>query len=296
MYKGFPLQLISTLVCQKDGSPLSSLETSRYINEGELACKKCGETISIKEGIVLLNTPVGESMQSEVRARDKEAHSYDRRLSERYYKELLPTLSLLGSTSGKHVIEYGCGTGRFTIPVSKEAESIVAIDFSKESLLVLKNKIEDDAVVGLVLGDVVRCSFKERVFDVAFATQVIEHIIEKTHRRTFYAHIAHSLKKDGIFFGTAYHHDVRRRLAGKAQTGAHKGGIPYHYFTKEEFISEIRSVFRIGRSFFLDVTLPLEARIGTPPYIGGLLSRAFSSVPGINRYAHLVGVKAINKK
>ncbi len=46
----------------------------------------------------------------------------------------------------KKLLEFGCGTGKFTVPMAQYAKSIVAVDQSKEMLAILEDKIAAKAV------------------------------------------------------------------------------------------------------------------------------------------------------
>ncbi|MBS7527863.1 methyltransferase domain-containing protein [Fusibacter paucivorans] len=59
--------------------------------------------------------------------------------------ELLDYLiSIVGE--GKKLLEFGCGTGKFTIPLSRRSQAITAIDFSQHMLHKLMMKIESERI------------------------------------------------------------------------------------------------------------------------------------------------------
>src|SRR3989344_4049447 len=111
-YKGFPNELVNVLRCPKDDFCLSNFslggEVGGHILEGEGFCKKCGSRYPIREGILSLLDGQGitdDLLLSEIKARDAEAFKYDRKLSQRFYKEILPTMKAIGETEGKNIIE-----------------------------------------------------------------------------------------------------------------------------------------------------------------------------------------------
>ncbi len=46
----------------------------------------------------------------------------------------------------KKLLEFGCGTGKFTVPMAQYAKSIIAVDQSKEMLAILEEKIAAKSV------------------------------------------------------------------------------------------------------------------------------------------------------
>lgn len=57
-------------------------------------------------------------------------------------------LNIMGEN--KTIIEIGCGTGKFTLPMAKYSKEIVAIDFSKHMLSVIKKKIQNNNIDNIV--------------------------------------------------------------------------------------------------------------------------------------------------
>ncbi len=58
-----------------------------------------------------------------------------------YAPNIFPILKrIIGEN--KNIIEIGSGTGKFTIPISKFSKKIIAVDFSKDMLNILKQKVK----------------------------------------------------------------------------------------------------------------------------------------------------------
>src|SRR3989344_6902163 len=192
MYKGFPKELVNILKCPKCAGRLSAFSEGSHILEGEALCQKCASRYQIREGILSLLQGQGikdELLLSEIKARDLDAFRYDGKFSQRFYKEVLPTIKALGQTNGKNIIEYGCGTGRFTEIFSKDSNWYLATDFSLESLKIASKKI-DSPKIGLVLADSITISTKDSFFDAALALQLIEHIPTWDQRADFFENIS----------------------------------------------------------------------------------------------------------
>ncbi|SKC81462.1 class I SAM-dependent methyltransferase [Maledivibacter halophilus] len=80
---------------------------------------------------------------------EKLASKYDCR--ETLYDYAPETFDKLLNIIGKNrtIIEIGCGTGKFTIPMSKYSKSILAIDFSKDMLSILDQKIKKNNITNI---------------------------------------------------------------------------------------------------------------------------------------------------
>ncbi len=296
---GFPKNLISAVVCQKDASKLRIEKViaadSDKIIEGNLICPVCGLNYEINQGILNLLTGqpgLDELLKIEIVKRDEAALEYDKKLAARHGKEIPSTVKQFGDVNNKNIIEYGCGTGRLTME-TLNAKSILAVDFSRKSLLVLADKILEKENIGLVLADVVQLKVANGYFDLAISAQVFEHIPTIESRQSFLNNVFSALKSSGRFICSVYHQDLRRRLKGEAVEGRHKSGIFFHYFTAKEIKREFYRHFIIKNIKFIDITMPLEARLGLAKYFKGYVSRFFENVPLLNLLGHLILITAI---
>lgn len=303
MSYGFSKKLIPALVCQKDGGDLKIANTAeaddRVVVEGELVCKQCERKYKISKGIVHFLTEqkeVGSELQDEIRARDKGAHRYDQRLKDRYYKEVVPTVRQLGSLKDKTLIDYGCGTGRITARLSA-AKAVLATDFSHESLLYLADKLSSQDNFGLVLADATQLKTKENFFDLGLSSQVLEHVPTKEMRADWLKNIKDTLVLGGKFVCTAYYQDIRRRLKKQPVEGHHpKSNIFFHYFSIGDIKNEFGPIFKINKIKIIDITLPLEVRLGLTRIFKGHVSRLLENVPFIRSLGHLILVVAVKNE
>ncbi len=300
-FLGFPKKLINSLVCPNDGEGLlfKSLEDNKtHIIKGNLFCPKCGTNYKIDDGILHLisvQSPMSKIMKEEAISRDKKARNYDERLAPRYYREVVPTLKRLNNPSNKKIIEYGCGTGRFTLQIANRCKLLLAIDFSLGSLMSLTKKVKSNPNIGLVLADATQFITKSKYFDIAFSSQFIEHIPNPKQRANFLVNAHKSLKDRGVFLSTLYHYDLRRRLRRAVQEGFHKNKIFFHYFSAKETKRELGRLFKIKQFRFIDITPPLIAKLVYSNKLRGLISNFCSKIFPLNRLGHLILVKAIKK-
>src|SRR5438105_63975 len=105
----------------------------------------------------------------EMKARDEQAEDYDRMWWLNIFSLLeIPAMLMHLSLRPSHLLlEAGCGTGRMTRQFAERAESVVAIDYSWESLLACGQKLEaaDVQNVDLVQADICRLPFRAESFD-----------------------------------------------------------------------------------------------------------------------------------
>lgn len=203
-------------------------------------------------------------IDSERRARDEQAESYDRMISLKVYERIeIPTYrralleavqsaqsTLNGSTNdGKEVLspllEAGCGTGRFTALFSSLAREVVAIDMSRDSILRNRERHvgKTEGIVHYVHADLTHLPLRDGLFGAVAHCGVYEHIPSRELRQKFLQHAQRALKPDGIFLLSAYRYGGITKFFGKE--GEHDGGIPFTRFTEAELRDEIGPYFSI---------------------------------------------------
>ena len=293
MYLGFPRELIAALRCLSDAAPLHYDGELKHIENTTLRCSQCDREVLIRDGIVLLveSERIPMHLEREMHVRNADAPTYDAHLAERYYREMPTTLAEIGSLTGKMVIEYGAGTGRFTEKLSQQAAFFLASDISLTSLHVLAGKNISDTV-GLVCSDATAFRTADSFFDVALALQVIEHMPTPLIRERFYQSIRSTLKQGGVFVASVYHQDLRRIMSGKPVDGTHPNGIPFHFFSVGQFKMELGKFFDGVRARPIDITFPFEGRLHFSQRAQGIISSIGEHIPLLNRFGHLVLAKA----
>lgn len=78
-------------------------------------------------------------------------------------------------TSGKQILEAGCGTGIFTERLTKTGAEIRAVDISQDLLNLAKNKITAKNVF-FILGDLENLEFAPNTFDAVVGVSILHHI------------------------------------------------------------------------------------------------------------------------
>jgi ubiquinone/menaquinone biosynthesis C-methylase UbiE len=93
------------------------------------------------------------------------------------------------------VLDAGCGNGDFTIPVSRKAYVVYAVDFSNEMLAELRKRARTKNI-DILRQDLTKLDFPNSFFDLAFSFSTIYYIREQ--ERVF-KEINRVLKPNGLF-------------------------------------------------------------------------------------------------
>ena len=84
--------------------------------------------------------------------------------------------NLSGGSKGTRVLDIGCGTGRFSIPMTtRPGFDVTGADSSADRLARAKQK-DSDAKVNLILVDASRLTFPDESFDVVFMSHLLHHV------------------------------------------------------------------------------------------------------------------------
>ncbi len=103
--------------------------------------------------------------------------------------------------AGDHVLDMGCGNGRFApLAVACEA-SYVGLDYSRGLITEAERKFPEQA---FTVGDATSLPFPDSSFDIVFSFAVIHHIPSKAMRKQFIAEAFRALRPGGKFIFTAW--------------------------------------------------------------------------------------------
>ena len=95
------------------------------------------------------------------------------------------------------VVDLGCGTGRFTLPLAYwYGCDVVGVDFSEEMLSIARSK-DSENKVHWKRQDVERLSFEAESFDIAFMSHLIHHLESPGQ---FLANCLRLLRKTGAIY------------------------------------------------------------------------------------------------
>lgn len=106
-------------------------------------------------------------------------------------------IPILAPRKNEVILDIGCGTGRFSIPLAKKCRRIVGIDFSGEMIETAKRNAKNTKNIEFRKVDASgKFPFPDNSFDKALCTLVVPHI---GNLPKFLYEIRRVLKKGGIF-------------------------------------------------------------------------------------------------
>lgn len=261
----FPSEFANILACP----------TCRAIlNVGSASsCASCGRGFKVERegrivGLLQVDTLAGESRR-EQEIRDQEVAKRPPLDHKEVYSdphevmEIAPTMEWLALTGGESVLELGCGTGRYTELLATKGCKVLAMDFSRQSLLEVEERLQALGVakdVGLVNASIGDFSVAPRSFDVVLST-LTSNLPDRKHREAMYALAATALKPGGRFVFSSHHYGLRAQRERTPKTGFYTaGGIFREYLTAAEIRVETAGSFRGLRQKPVRIYLPLLSR------------------------------------
>jgi ubiquinone/menaquinone biosynthesis C-methylase UbiE/uncharacterized protein YbaR (Trm112 family) len=294
MTRGFPLRLIDFIRCDKDAGALKPEEAElkeSAILEGGVRCIRCRTLYRINEGILDMFDPCGllnDRSIFELKMRDSMASSlFDHDSAENNEEDAMEvpsTLRKMGRTVGKKILELGCGTGRFTRHLERGCDSLIAIDFSFDSLRVASKRISSNGKVGLVRADISNMKLKPESFDLSLST-LYSNLPTPEIRESSTRLVYEALKPGGRYILSAHHHDIRMVLKGAPKSGAYENGIFYQNFTSKSLRQELGDYFSKITMSTICIWLPYISRIGSART---LISRVSERIPLLNKLGALI--------
>jgi SAM-dependent methyltransferase len=244
--------MIHLLCCPVDQAPLSGT-----LEDPSLICTSCGQNYPVTQGIVQFvgvsqsTVLTASEKRDEMKTRDQMAKEYDHRFTQlRNRIEIPPCLAALNPRHEDFVAELGCGTGRLTLQYLPKVAGIVAMDFSLESLLILRNRIPEElrSRCLLIQGDLSSPPIKRHSFDKVASFQVFEHLPSASMRQQAFQMGRELLRPGGTMVCSVYNwSSTKRSLAQNGlgdncmKEGFHRAaGANIYYYNFEEF--EIRNL------------------------------------------------------
>jgi len=109
---------------------------------------------------------------------DKWASTYDKDPNPLIALEERVTLEFIGNVQGQHVLDLGCGTGRYCVLLAERGASVAGIDSSSEMLKHAKRKLSPSYQLELYHGTIEKIGFPSEHFDLIVSALTLGHVPE----------------------------------------------------------------------------------------------------------------------
>lgn len=139
---------------------------------------------------------------------------------------------------GKKILDCGCGPGNISTYIASILKNahIVSMDISINSLKILKNRLKNinkKCKVSLLLGNILKPSFKDEVFDFIIVAGVIHHTPKPLDA---FINLSKMLKKGGKMYLSVYNkksfYFFEFNTIGKIFRYLYKKGIKLNFFVR----------------------------------------------------------------
>jgi SAM-dependent methyltransferase len=140
------------------------------------------------------------------------------------------------------LLDAGCGSGKYSIPLRMRGFDVVGIDVSFNALHLLRDSSKAREIdIGILAANVFQLPFKTGSFDLIWCYGVLQHILSK-ERECAVREFRRILRKEGILFIEVFGKDDMRYGGLEIEPGtfSRKNGIVYHYFEKAEIEELLR--------------------------------------------------------
>lgn len=142
------------------------------------------------------------------------------------------------------LLDAGCGSGKYSLPLRMRGFDVVAADVSLKALKMAGERSASLKLdIGLLAANVYQMPFSGGSFDIIWCYGVLQHLLLK-ERESAISEFRRLLKKDGLLFIEVMGHGDMRYGGREIEpdTFSRKNGIIYHYFNRTE-LEELLSGF-----------------------------------------------------
>lgn len=194
--------------------------------------------------IISQYTTVKNVKIKEIKVRDKGAEIYDSLISDyQHHIEISTVINKLNLQKGDYILDAGCGTGRITFKLIEAGCKVVALDFSKESLKICKQRcgiLYNSKNLHLIKADICNLPLKGGLFDKCISSEVFEQLPTEKERLKMLNELNMVLKFNGKLILTTYNYNLRKIISRKRETiTQHLYFYRYDYLSLKKIISLI---------------------------------------------------------
>lgn len=181
------------------------------------------------------------------------------------------SLDALDSCKTGRLLDAGCGSGKYALPLRMRGFDVVALDVSPDALkLAGKRSANRNLDIKLLAGNVFQLPFSDCSFDVIWCYGVLQHLLSE-ERELAAGEFWRILREGGLLFIEVFGEEDMRYGGSEVEpnTFSRKNGTVYHYFSK----SELR---RLLKGFSCNIVESRKAKI----FVGKSYTRHMISVIG----------------
>ncbi|MCE8423192.1 MAG: class I SAM-dependent methyltransferase [Candidatus Methanoperedens sp.] len=141
------------------------------------------------------------------------------------------------------LLDAGCGSGKYAIPLCMRGFDVVAVDISSGAIGLSMDICEQRGlVIDFLAANVFELPFYDSSFDVVWCYGVVQHLLLK-EREAAISEFGRILKNGGILFIEVFGEEDMRYGGNIVEPGTfkRKNGIIYHYFNRTELTDLLKS-------------------------------------------------------
>ena len=148
-----------------------------------------------------------------------------------YYSLVLP-----GSLCKGRLLDAGCGSGKYSIPLQMRGFEVVGVDVSPDALkMAAKGSVCRELDIKFLAADICHLPFPDASFDVIWCYGVLQHLLSY-ERELAISEFSRLLRSGGRLFLEVFGEEDMRYggIEIEPNTFKRKNGIIYHYFNVNE--------------------------------------------------------------
>ncbi len=179
------------------------------------------------------------------------------------------------------VLDIGCGTGKYTIPLAWHGFQIKGVDSSKEMLAIAKKKATKAGLKVKFECSKIECFKEKEKFDVVVSGDCLNHLLKEKNLLQAFSSVHHLLGKKGKFIFQIY---TKKYMQHISLEEPYAGRVGKNFFVWENFFRkgmlEIKmSVFTaLGRERFKRT----EETVAQRPYTRAIVTKNLSKAGFVN--------------
>jgi len=134
------------------------------------------------------------------------------------------------------LLDAGCGSGKYSIPLKMRGFDVVGMDVSLAALRMLSESSKSrDIDIDILAGNVFQLPFTDGSFDIVWCYGVLQHLLSE-ERESAICEFKRILRTEGFLFLEVFGKDDMRYggIEVEPDTFSRENGIVYHYFDKDE--------------------------------------------------------------